>query len=377
VPTRVRRLGATLAEVTEWPSSLEVVRSLRVPILVNDYERAVDSQLASVFGRSGRRVHCKPRLADVLPVNDGSLGQADRSYALCAHFDFVVTDEEGLAELAVEFDGPLHHSDPVTIRRDERKERICREFMLPLLRIGASAFRPVDERTLLEWMLQVCMAYSKLRDAWAEVHDTEERGEDWVYDLPDFTLEEFDYRTYGGCPSPDDKTGRMIVAPLDVFHSVRKRIGQSVVLKHRNHESWYGTQGRNTVGHFALQVDDSAWVLGTGRVNLRGLYPWVGGLLPPRVAQDVALLDLDRQLDGWERGKLRAMSWEGIVATVAGCREGLLTRYEMPSRHERANAVLHTLRGWSIDTDDPRVQAKVYLSMSSKDDEWSRWDEDD
>jgi hypothetical protein len=82
------------------------MRELRSPILVNRCERAVDANLATFCSKRGLRLCAKPRVADVLPVNNGCLSGDDVSYALKAHFDFVLADLDGLAELAVEFDGP-------------------------------------------------------------------------------------------------------------------------------------------------------------------------------------------------------------------------------------------------------------------------------
>ena len=320
-------------------------------------------QLAAVFGRSKRRIHCKPRVADVLPVNDGSMSGGDLSYALRAHFDFVVTGTDGLAELAVEFDGPRHHTDHAQIRRDERKARICETYMLPILRVGAAAFRPADRRTLLEWVLQVCLAYQRLRAEWAEVSEVEEQNEDWDGDLPEAQLDDFNYRTYGALRDGDDPR-RVIVAPIDAFHDARKRLGQAVFIDGYSYEGWQGREhdGR-TVGHVALEVGDSAWLLGSARVDLRGVYRWIGGLCPPLVAQDIALLDLMRQLDEWDRRETHAMSWEGLMAAVAGCEQMMLVRMEIPAKHELVDRVLRSLRRRGVDTDDPVLQARVYLRL--------------
>jgi hypothetical protein len=346
----------------------------RVPILVNDYERAVDAQLIAVYRGRGRRVHCKPRLADVLPVNDGQLSNADVSYALRAHFDFVVTDREGLAEIAVEFDGPHHRHDPAQRLRDERKSRICREYMLPLLRVGAAALRPADHRTLLEWLLQVCCAHEVLRREWREVWEVEERGEDWLDDLPEVELDDFDYREFWAV-ADDDVPGRIICAPLDAFHEARERIGRAHMLEHGRCEGWFSGYRGPTVGHVGLEVGESAWLLGTGRVDLRGVYPWISGLLPPRVAQDIALLDLHRQLDHWERHHRRAMSWEGVQAAVAGCEELLLARLNMPSRFDMAEYVFSRMRRRGVvDPDDPLVRARVFMSLEPDERALDYWD---
>ena len=253
----------------------------RVPILVNDYERAVNAQLAAVYRGRGRRVHCKPRVADVLPVNDGKIGADDLSYALRAHFDFVVTDHDGLAEIAVEFDGPRHRLDPVQRRRDERKARVCHTYMLPLLRVGATALRPADRGTLLQWLLEVCCTYQDLQSAWDEVWEAEDHG-GWPGDLPDVELDDFDYREFWAF-ADDDVPGRVICAPLDAFHEARERIGRAAVLEHRRCEGWFHVdRGGPTVGHVGLEVGESAWLLSTGGFDLRGVYPSIRGLDPAR-----------------------------------------------------------------------------------------------
>lgn len=345
------------------------MRELRLPILVNRHERAVDAHLARVCDSHDLRLHCKPRLADVLPVTRGE----DLSYALKGHFDFVLADSDGLAELAVEFDGPAHRDDPVTIARDTRKARICREFMLPLLRVGAPALRPVGQRTLLSWVLEVWKFQRDLRCGWDQVHATEERGEDWQDDLPEMRPGDFDYRTYG-CPD-EDEPYRMLVAPLDAFHEARQRVG----LTHMetvggNFDGWSQDTGRHTVGYLALEVRSGTYLLGTGRADLSGLSPWVEGLLPSAVAQDLALLDLDRQIREWQAGRLRALSREGVEATVAGARSGLLRLFETPSRIDRAMFVVKTVEGWGMKVDG-LARARLWDSLMGVDNEPDPYDD--
>jgi hypothetical protein len=144
--------------------------SLRTPILVNRYERSVDTRLSEFGARHGLRLFPKVRVADVLPVSERWLNGAEVSYGLKAHFDFVLADSENNAELVVEFDGPSHWSDPKTMARDQMKDAICRRYALPILRIGAAALDPLDDRrTFLQWILEVWSAYRNLAGMWAEV----------------------------------------------------------------------------------------------------------------------------------------------------------------------------------------------------------------
>jgi hypothetical protein len=72
----------------------------RVPILVNEYERVVDARLARLRGRHDARLFPKVGLKDVLPIHGSGLDDADYTYALMAHFDFVITDLAGEGLLA-------------------------------------------------------------------------------------------------------------------------------------------------------------------------------------------------------------------------------------------------------------------------------------
>jgi hypothetical protein len=277
----------------------------------------------------------------------------------------VVSDVQNNAELVVEFDGPSHWSDPKTMGRDETKDAICRRYALPILRIGAGAFAPLDDRrTFLEWILEVWSAYRQLDQAWAEVEAVEGRGEDWVHDLPEIPLDDFDYRTYGGVRDWDEP-GRMISAPLDPFRRARKRIGSTLVGVNVSHpEGWIGQSRRGTAGYVAVAVD-GGWLLGTGRANLGGLSPWISHLWGDFVAQDIALLRVAAQVDEWERGERAPISRDEIEQAVDGCKPVLIAPIEPPTKRERADFILRTIAGWGVDSDDPLVQARVWMSIET------------
>lgn len=343
----------------------QVITSLRKPILVNRHEQAVDAGLSAFCVRRSLRLFPKVRVADVLPISDGLLNRAEESYGLKAHFDFVVADVQNNAELVVEFDGPSHWSDPKTIVRDEMKDAICRRHALPILRIGAGAFAPLDDRrTFLEWILEVWSAYRNLSQAWAEVEAVEERGEDWDNDLPEIRLDDFDYRTFGGLHDWDEP-GRMISAPLDPFRRARKRIGSTLVGVNVSHpEGWIGKTSRGTVGYVAVAVD-GGWLLGTGHANLGGLSPWISHLWGDFVAQDIALLRVAEHVDGWERSERAPLRWDEIEQAVNGCKPMLIAPIEPPTKRERADFILRTIKGWGVNSADPLVQAHVWTSIES------------
>lgn len=108
----------------------------RVRPLLNRSEAAVDEVLQeSVEGRQARIVP-KARLADVLDLDRPDISGPLRSYALKAHFDFVLVEGRShRPQFAVEFDGPSHETLDAR-RRDGMKDALCRACSFPLLRIN-------------------------------------------------------------------------------------------------------------------------------------------------------------------------------------------------------------------------------------------------
>lgn len=77
------------------------------PLLVNGHEVLTDQSLERAASAAGYRIAPKVRIADVLAIRGSGLSDPQYSYALRAHFDFVVTEsDERIPEFAVEFDGP-------------------------------------------------------------------------------------------------------------------------------------------------------------------------------------------------------------------------------------------------------------------------------
>jgi hypothetical protein len=93
-------------------------------ILVNPYEEETDTALAVAASKYNARVCPKLRVADALEISQSGLTNEEYSYALRAHFDFVLT-QDGKATFAVEFDGSQHDRNPQTILKDTLKNSIC------------------------------------------------------------------------------------------------------------------------------------------------------------------------------------------------------------------------------------------------------------
>jgi hypothetical protein len=115
--------------------------------LSNKGETKVFDQVSPIADRYGASVYRKIRIADVIDIdrlNIGSLG----SYALKAHYDFVVADESENPLFAIEFDGPGHTTD-----HDAKKDEISRRADLALFRVDLQSSRiETAHLTFLEYM---------------------------------------------------------------------------------------------------------------------------------------------------------------------------------------------------------------------------------
>ena len=123
--------------------------------LLNWSEAAALKELNSITFRYGLRVNPKVRIADVCPIEQSGIKADLYNYALKAHFDFVITNEEYIPQFAVEFDGASHET-PRSRVLDKKKDTICRVFNFPLLRIKISYLpKRYSDISLLEWIIDV------------------------------------------------------------------------------------------------------------------------------------------------------------------------------------------------------------------------------
>jgi hypothetical protein len=123
--------------------------------LLNRSEEDTLKELNLVTSRYGLQVHTKVRMADVCPIEGRGIPDDLYKYALMAHFDFLVTNEEYIPQFAVEFDGSSHETPTAKIR-DAKKDAICRTFKFPLLRVKINYLPKIyNSLSLIEWIIDV------------------------------------------------------------------------------------------------------------------------------------------------------------------------------------------------------------------------------
>jgi hypothetical protein len=138
--------------------------------LLNRGEDHVRRQIISAADGHGAHVHSKMRVADVIDITQLKDHDAG-TYALMAHFDFVVADDEQSPQFAVEFDGPGH--DPV---HDRKKDEICRHADLALFRVNLPISESkIDQLSFLDYLVNLWFFAFKFEEMRAngEVSDDE------------------------------------------------------------------------------------------------------------------------------------------------------------------------------------------------------------
>ena len=123
--------------------------------LLNSYEEVTYQRVREVAEANWAHVFIKVRLADAIPINNSGISQADFSFALKAHLDFLVTDADYNSLFAVEFDGPTHGTETQQ-KRDRQKDALMERFALPLLRINANYLnRKYRDFDLLSYFIEL------------------------------------------------------------------------------------------------------------------------------------------------------------------------------------------------------------------------------
>jgi len=123
---------------------------------LNREEEIALQELSSVAADNALRVFPKTRLSDVLLKGDARLPERIFNYYTRSHFDFLVIEPNGKPFMAIEYDGPFHHTDPKQAERDQIKNQLCKDSGLPLLRVNANhVIRKFRGMTLLRWIIEV------------------------------------------------------------------------------------------------------------------------------------------------------------------------------------------------------------------------------
>ena len=149
-------------------------------LFANENERLTDERLRLVCDEYGARVCPKVRVADTLKVSRHSLSNDLFSYALRAHFDFVIYDPEDLHRplFAIEFDGESH-SRATQIERDEKKNHLCELNQFPLLRINSNWLsQSYHQKDILTYLIERYFLEKSFEEAQEKGIIPEEEGFD-------------------------------------------------------------------------------------------------------------------------------------------------------------------------------------------------------
>jgi hypothetical protein len=126
-------------------STREMKKKLRTAgerIVSKEIKVALDSWESELFE--------KVRIADVVDIQQLSqrgLG----TYALQAHFDFVVVDKDEIPQFAIEYDGAGHKR-----HNDEKKDQICIEANLALFRIfSVNALSTISKMSIVKYLIDL------------------------------------------------------------------------------------------------------------------------------------------------------------------------------------------------------------------------------
>ncbi len=134
---------------------------MRLKRIATAFETAALNAVERALQGSEWRVALKPRIQDVIDKQDDDLWDDEFSLYTRGHFDFVVYGgEHSLPAFAIELDGPTH-LDPRQIERDVRKNLLCAEAGLPLLRFGGSRLSVQDQIGLLAWLTERFIEWNK------------------------------------------------------------------------------------------------------------------------------------------------------------------------------------------------------------------------
>jgi len=134
-------------------STLQPINTDMLKRLFTQSESQANERLSAIVEVYGAHVYPKVRLADVFRIERSGIRRELYSFALKAHFDFLITDDAPDPLFAVELDGESHRHSRQR-QRDRLKNQLSDHFGLPLLRVTARHLqfrvRGVD---LLAWFV--------------------------------------------------------------------------------------------------------------------------------------------------------------------------------------------------------------------------------
>ncbi len=134
--------------------------------LLNRSEETTENVLKFACQDRSVRISPKVRVADALDITNSGLDNEHYKYALSSHLDFVIADESTLPLFAVEFDGPTHWNDERACINDRKKNKICSDLGLPLIRVrDKHIITSANKKNYLVWFVRMFFAQQIIVEA--------------------------------------------------------------------------------------------------------------------------------------------------------------------------------------------------------------------
>ncbi len=257
--------------------------------ILNKSEKLTHHDLLNVSEQFGVRVESKTRIADVLQINNSGISNELYTYAMKAHFDFLlVNDETELPLLAVEFDGPSHDWDIKQRERDNKKNNLCEKLEFPFLRIRSTwienNYRGLN---LLDYF--VGMWFHRDNFNWAQKEGL----------IPPDEM--FDSISITYIP------GTSNLFPYDLSADKRKKIQElyeNGVIKERSPSRYVGMDSKGNYRCLAyIKVRKDAWL--SVETAMRAQFFPIDCC---EVLMDIAVCDMAQKLENYKNGKENALS---------------------------------------------------------------------
>jgi hypothetical protein len=275
----------------------------------------------------GARLCIKPRIADVLAIEGSGITDRQFSYALKAHFDFVICRHDSdklrdMPQFAVELDGAQHRTDPAQIARDKHKNAICEHLGLPLVRARAPSLKRVGDQALLEWLAELWFVYHSVYCGSSTRGGDRDECEDDDSGRPG----RFSYaRVWQELDDGGDLDRFGIDGPYDPFAALRREF-QRFVHGRKVVGVWEAFAGEDeggvACGVIVLGLGQGRCLVAQGRCSLRHFIP--APLLAETVALDLALVEMVELTRDYTMGRVEALEPSLAQAATRGLRRSPL-----------------------------------------------------
>lgn len=141
--------------------------------LHNTSEYKTYKELREALKGTGFKIESEMQVSKVIEREDhDKLSKKDKQAFNNASFDFVVYNEESIPEFVIEFDGPHHSQYEKKREADIRKNRLCSQANLSLLRIDDSFISEYEEISILKYIVERFLAYRReIEDISRDIED--------------------------------------------------------------------------------------------------------------------------------------------------------------------------------------------------------------